>query len=153
MNIGQAAAASGVSAKMIRHYESIGLVRRAGRSQSGYRQFGDADVETLRFVQRAREVGFSLAEIKRLLALWSDRARPSREVRRLAADHLAGVRARIDGLQAIASTLAHLVEHCHGDDRPDCPILDSLAHGSSKKKGRPGNPRTAKEGRERGERK
>lgn len=128
MNISQAAAASGVSAKMIRHYESIGLIRRAGRSGAGYRQFGTEQVETLRFIRGARDVGFSLAEIKRLLALWLDRRRPARDVKRLAAAHLASVQARIDGLSAIARTLSHLVEHCHGDDRPDCPILDALAH-------------------------
>jgi MerR family copper efflux transcriptional regulator len=127
MNISQAAAASGVSAKMIRHYESIGLTKRAGRSQSGYRQFGQQEVEVLRFIQRARAVGFSLPEVKRLLVLWSDRRRPARDVKRLAAAHLAGVKARIAEMQSIARTLKHLLEHCHGDDRPECPILEALA--------------------------
>lgn len=127
MNIGEVAAASGISAKMIRHYEAIGLIRPAGRSGSGYRRFLPADVETLRFVHRARAAGFSLRETGELVRLWLDRSRPAREVRRIAGVHLAELRSRIEALQAIAGPLAHLVDHCHGDERPECPILEAFA--------------------------
>jgi Cu(I)-responsive transcriptional regulator len=127
MNIGQASKASGVSAKMIRHYEEIGLIPRVGRGSSGYRNYQDADVQVLNFVRRARAAGFGTSEIKQLLALWRNRSRPAREVHRLAAAHLEDLNARIAELQAIAATLSHLIAHCHGDDRPECPILDDLA--------------------------
>ena len=127
MNIGQASKASGVSAKMIRHYEQIGLIAKAVRGSSGYRNYQATDVQVLNFVRRARAAGFDTSEIKQLLALWRNRNRPARDVHRLAQAHLAELNARIDELKAIAATLSHLVEHCHGDDRPDCPILDDLA--------------------------
>jgi Cu(I)-responsive transcriptional regulator len=130
MNISQAARASGISAKMIRHYETIGLIPKAVRRASGYRDYGMQDIEQLRFIRRARAVGFSTAEIRELLSLWQDRQRPAREVRRLATAHLEELEKRIQELRAIAGTLSHLVDHCHGGDRPDCPILESLAEGT-----------------------
>jgi MerR family transcriptional regulator, copper efflux regulator len=126
MNIGQAAAASGVSAKMIRHYEAIGLLPAAVRSDAGYRRYDDAALHTLRFIRRARDLGFGLDEIAQLLALWRDRSRASAEVKALAARHVADLSERIERMQAMRRTLQHLVGACHGDDRPDCPILDDL---------------------------
>ncbi len=126
-NIGQAAEASGVSAKMIRHYEETGLLARAGRTVAGYRIYRDADVHVLRFIRRARDMGFTMKEIGALLALWQDRGRASADVKRLARRHLADLDARIAELQGMRRTLEHLVHCCHGDDRPDCPILDDLA--------------------------
>jgi MerR family copper efflux transcriptional regulator len=126
MNIGQAARASGVSAKMIRHYETIGLIPRAARSLAGYRHYGEADVQRLAFIRHARNVGFATGEIRELLSLWQNRRRSARDVKRLAAEHLAEIEARIAELQSIAATLAHLLAHCHGDARPECPILDAL---------------------------
>ena len=130
MNIGEAAAASGVSAKMIRHYESIGLLPEAERTESGYRQYGERELHTLRFVRRSRDLGFSLDEIKQLLALWQDRSRPSREVKALAQAHVKALDEKIAEMQAMKATLQNLVQHCHGDDRPDCPILESLEAGA-----------------------
>jgi MerR family copper efflux transcriptional regulator len=127
MNIGQAAAASGVSAKMIRYYESIGLVRPAGRSASGYRVYDASDVNTLRFVRRARDLGFPVERIRQLLDLWRDRARANSEVKELAAEQVAALAQRIAELEAMRRTLLHLVHACHGDGRPDCPILEDLA--------------------------
>ena len=112
-NIGEAARRSGVNAKMIRHYESVRLLKRATRTDSGYRVYNDKDVHTLRFIRRARDLGFSMKEIGRLLGLWQDRNRASAEVRRVAQAHIAALEA--------------LVRNCHGDSRPDCPILDDLA--------------------------
>lgn len=129
MNIGAAAAASGVAAKMIRHYEAIGLLRPAPRRDNAYRDYGSRDVHELRFIGRARRLGFSIPEIGELLALWRDRGRPSREVKRIADAHIGGLEARIAELQAMAATLRDLAAACHGDDRPDCPILDDLALG------------------------
>jgi Cu(I)-responsive transcriptional regulator len=129
VNISQAAKASGISAKMIRHYEAIGLLPRAVRGLSGYRNFRDTDVHILTFVRRARDAGFPSAAIKSLLSLWQDPRRPAREVRRLAQDHLRELEARMAELRAIAGTLSHLIEHCHGDERPECPILDALEQG------------------------
>jgi MerR family transcriptional regulator, copper efflux regulator len=129
MNIGAAAAASGVTAKMIRHYEAIGLLRPAARRANDYRDYGERDVHELKFIRRGRRLGFSMDEIAVLLALWRDRARPSREVRRIAEAHVAELEARITEMQAMAKTLRELVHKCHGDDRPDCPILDDLAQG------------------------
>ena len=129
MNISQAAKASGISAKMIRHYEAIGLLPRAVRGPSGYRNFRDTDVHILTFVRRARDAGFPTAAIKSLLSLWQDPRRPAREVRRLAQDHLRELEARMAELRAIAGTLSHLIEHCHGDERPECPILEALEQG------------------------
>jgi MerR family transcriptional regulator, copper efflux regulator len=127
MNIGAAAAASGVSAKMIRHYEAIGLLMPAARRRNDYRDYGERDIHELRFIKRARRLGFSIDEIGALLMLWRDRARPSREVRRIAEAHVGDLEARIAEMQAMAKTLRQLVRACHGDDRPDCPILDDLA--------------------------
>jgi MerR family transcriptional regulator, copper efflux regulator len=127
VNIGAAASASGVTAKMIRHYEAIGLLRPAGRRSNAYRDYGERDLHELRFIRRARRLGFSIAEIGELLALWRDRGRPSREVKRIAEAHIGDLRSRISEMQAMANTLRDLVAACHGDDRPDCPILDDLA--------------------------
>ncbi|KQV88520.1 Cu(I)-responsive transcriptional regulator [Pelomonas sp. Root1237] len=130
MNIGAAAQASGVSAKMIRHYESIGLFAAPTRSESGYRIYGEREVHLLRFIRHSRDLGFSLAQIRALLGLWQDRDRPSREVRALAQEHLAEVDIKLAELQAVKETLQQLVQSCHGDERPDCPILDTLEAGS-----------------------
>ena len=127
MNIGQAASASGVSAKMIRHYETTGLIPKAARAYSGYRRYDERDINTLRFIRRARTAGFSTAQIKKLLSLWQDRQRPAREVKELASAHLSDLQARIAELQTIAHALTQLIAHCHGDERPQCPILDNLA--------------------------
>jgi Cu(I)-responsive transcriptional regulator len=127
MNIGEASRASGVSAKMIRYYEATGLLTAAPRSAGNYRTYTEADVHTLRFVRRARDLGFDMAAIARLLALWRDEHRSSAEVKRVAGDHIAALRQRIDQMQAMLRTLEHLSQHCHGDARPDCPILDDLA--------------------------
>ena len=127
MNIGDAARASGVSAKMIRHYEEIGLLAKAGRTASGYRMYGEDEVHVLRFVRRARDLGFSLPEIKALLGLWGNRRRASGDVKRLAQKHIDDLDRRIAEMQAMRRTLADLAKHCHGDARPDCPILDDLA--------------------------
>jgi len=126
VNIGAAAERSGVSAKMIRYYESIGLVSAARRA-NGYRDYDDNDVAMLQFVRRTRDLGFSLEEVGALLALWRDRRRSSRDVRRLAQKHLADIEARMAEMRAVTRTLKRLVDACHGDDRPDCPILDDLA--------------------------
>jgi MerR family copper efflux transcriptional regulator len=130
MNIGEASARSGVSAKMIRHYESIGLLPRVGRTDSGYRQYGDNEVHTLRFVRRARDLGFSMAEIAELLKLWQNRRRASAEVKRIALAHVADLDRRIAEMTAMKRTLEELASHCHGDHRPDCPILDRLGPSS-----------------------
>lgn len=129
LTIGQAAEASGVSAKMIRHYEQTGLIARAPRSLAGYRRYGDADIHVLRFVRRGRELGFSMKEISSLLGLWKNRRRASADVKRLAMKHVADLDARIHEMQAMKRTLESLASHCHGDHRPDCPILDDLAGG------------------------
>ncbi|WP_137127723.1 Cu(I)-responsive transcriptional regulator [Roseomonas sp. HF4] len=126
MNIGEAAAASGISAKMIRHYEAIGLLR-AGRGANGYRVYGARDVAVLRFIRHARDLGFPLEDVRRLLALWQDRARASAEVKRLALAHVAALESKAESLRSMAASLGHLALHCHGDARPDCPILDDLA--------------------------
>ena len=128
MNIGEAAKASGVSTKMIRHYESVGLFPEAVRTESGYRQYTAKEVSTLRFVRQSRDLGFSIDQIRELLGLWQDRERPSRQVRALAQAHIAELDAKLQELHAMKATLEHLVHCCHGDDRPDCPIIDSLAH-------------------------
>jgi len=131
MNIGQACVRSGVSAKMIRHYESLGLVPGVARSVSGYRQYDDATVHTLRFIRRARDLGFSTREIATLLQLWRDKRRPSAEVKRVALAHVADLEQRIAALQSMQRTLHHLAHGCQGDQRPDCPILDNLSGGES----------------------
>jgi Cu(I)-responsive transcriptional regulator len=129
LNIGQAARACGVSAKMIRHYESLGLFARPPRTGAGYRQYGPREIATLRFIRHARDLGFSLEQIRALLGLWQDRDRPSRQVRALAQAHIDELDAKLHDLQAMKATLAHLVHRCHGDERPDCPIIDTLADG------------------------
>lgn len=126
MNIGQAAKESGVSAKMIRHYEQIGLIPKAERKDSGYRDYSPADVHVLRFIRRARDLGFAVAEINNLLDLWRDRSRQSADVKRIAKAHMAELRERITRLQEMASTLETLIDCCAGDDRPNCPILADL---------------------------
>jgi Cu(I)-responsive transcriptional regulator len=127
VNIGQAARLSGVSAKMIRHYESVGLLAEAQRTESGYRQYGDKDLHTLGFIRRSRDLGFSIEEIRGLLGLWQDRARPSRQVKALALRHIAELEQKAQEILAMKATLEHLVHCCKGDDRPDCPILANLA--------------------------
>lgn len=127
MNIGEAAAQSGVSAKMIRYYESVGLIPAPSRTEAGYRVYDGDAVHRLRFVRRARDLGFSVEDIGRLLALWSDRTRSSADVKRLALAHADALKNKIAELQAMASTLERLAADCCGDDRPDCPILDDLA--------------------------
>lgn len=127
MNIGEAAGASGVSAKMIRHYEGIGLLPVASRTESGYRQYDDNEVHTLRFIRHSRDLGFSLAEIAELVGLWQNRRRPSRQVKALAQHHIEELDRKAQQLLAMKSTLEHLVHCCHGDERPECPILDGLA--------------------------
>jgi len=127
MNIGQAASSSGVPAKTIRYYESIGLIPPAMRTESGYRAYETGDIETLRFIQRARSLGFSVRDVSRLLDLWCNRSRASSAVKALAVEHMREIDRKIESLQSMRGTLQHLVERCHGDDRPDCPILDGLA--------------------------
>jgi len=131
MNIGAASRASGVSAKMIRHYEALGLLPGVQRSDAGYRLYDDATVHVLRFIRRARDLGFDTREIGALLQLWRNRRRSSAEVKRIASRHVAALGARIAALQAMQRTLSHLAQHCHGDERPDCPILDDLAGAST----------------------
>jgi Cu(I)-responsive transcriptional regulator len=126
-NIGGAAKRSGVSAKMIRYYESIGLVLPANRTASNYRTYDERAIRQLRFIQRARALGFSIEDIQKLLALWGDRDRSSAEVKALAEDHIADLEKRIAALRKMQVALGHLAERCHGDGRPDCPIIDDLA--------------------------
>ncbi|WP_308636246.1 Cu(I)-responsive transcriptional regulator [Massilia brevitalea] len=127
MNIGQAAEASGVSAKMIRYYESIDLISAANRTDSGYRQYTENDVQTLRFIKRSRDLGFSIERIKTLLSLWQDRGRHSSDVKELAQRYIAELDEDIAKLQSIRAQLHHVANNCHGDSHPDCPILDELA--------------------------
>jgi MerR family copper efflux transcriptional regulator len=127
VNIGAAAVSSGVNAKMIRHYEAIGLLRPAERRANDYRDYGERELHELRFIRRARRLGFSIPEIGELLTLWRDRGRPSRDVKRIAEAHIRDLQSRVAEMQVMADTLRHLVSACHGDDRPDCPILDDLA--------------------------
>lgn len=126
-NIGEASQLSGVSAKMIRHYESIGLIPQPGRTFAGYRIYSDADVHRLGFIHRARQLGFPMKQIAVLLGLWDDRSRASAEVKKLAQAHADELAAKIGQMQAMQRTLLDLARRCHGDDRPDCPILDDLA--------------------------
>ncbi|WP_407314892.1 Cu(I)-responsive transcriptional regulator [Pseudomonas sp. nanlin1] len=130
MNIGQAAHHSGLSAKMIRYYESTGLLKPANRSDSGYRLYQADDLHTLAFIKRSRDLGFSLEEVARLLTLWQDRHRASADVKALARGHIDDLSRRIAELSELRDTLTHLVATCQGDDRPDCPILKDLAAGS-----------------------
>lgn len=126
MKIGEVSAASGVSQRMIRHYEKIGLIPAALRRDSGYRDYDKRDLHTLHFIGRARDLGFPIEDIRRLLALWSDRDRSSLDVKQLALARAAELRERMAVLEGMCRTLEHLAEACHGDDRPDCPILDEL---------------------------
>jgi Cu(I)-responsive transcriptional regulator len=130
MNIGQAARASSVSAKMIRYYEQTGLIRPADRTDSNYRSFSGRDVNDLRFIKRARTLGFSVHEIVNLLSLWRDRSRPSREVKAIVEVHVRDLEARIAEMRAMADTLRRLSDCCAGDDHSDCPILEDLATGA-----------------------
>jgi len=127
LNIGQAADASGVSAKMIRHYEGVGLLPEAARTDSGYRQYAESDVRTLRFIRQSRDLGFSIDEIRELVGLWQNRKRPSRQVRALAEAHIQELDAKLQELHSMKAALEHLVQSCQGDERPDCPIIDALA--------------------------
>jgi Cu(I)-responsive transcriptional regulator len=127
LTIGEAAKATGVSAKMIRHYEGVGLFPQAPRTEAGYRLYGERELQTLRFVRHSRDLGFSIEQIRELLGLWQNRRRPSRQVKALAQAHIHELEQKLHELQAMKATLEHLVHCCHGDDRPDCPILEALA--------------------------
>jgi MerR family transcriptional regulator, copper efflux regulator len=127
VSISRAAALSGISAKMVRHYESLGLLPRVARTDSGYRQYTEADIHTLRFIKRSRDLGFSMAEIGELVTLWQNRRRTSASVKRIAQKHVDELATRIEAMQAMQRTLHQLLHLCHGDERPDCPILDDLA--------------------------
>lgn len=126
MNIGELANLSGVNAKLIRHYESIGLIPKASRTDSGYRIYSATDVQFLRFIRRARSLGFSMKEIKKLIGLWRNKARASREVKALALSHVQELERKIRDMQEMAQNLQLLARHCHGDSRPSCPIIESL---------------------------
>jgi Cu(I)-responsive transcriptional regulator len=126
-NIGEAAAQSGVSAKMVRHYESLGLLPRVARTEAGYRQYSAVEVHTLRFIRRARDLGFGMSEIGELLKLWNNRRRSSSDVKRIALKHVGDLERRLAEMAAMKRTLERLAACCHGDARPDCPILDELA--------------------------
>jgi MerR family copper efflux transcriptional regulator len=127
MNIGEASKASGISAKMIRHYEQAGLFAQPRRTAAGYRRYSAAEVHTLRFIRHARELGFSIAQIGELVGLWQNRRRSSRQVKALAEAHIRALEAKAKELLAMKAALEHLVQGCHGDERPACPILDGLA--------------------------
>ena len=126
MKIGVVSSASGVSQRMIRHYEKIGLIPQAARRDSGYRDYDKRDLHTLHFIGRARDLGFPIEDIRLLLALWTDRNRSSADVKELALSRVAELRERLAVLEGMCRTLEHLADSCHGDDRPDCPILDEL---------------------------
>jgi MerR family transcriptional regulator, copper efflux regulator len=126
MNISEAARASGVSAKTIRYYETAGLIATANRSAGGYRVYTEADVVMLRFIKRARDLGFSIERIRRLVDLWQDKSRASADVKRLALDHIAEIRAKIAAMTSMRDTVQELADACDGDERPDCPILRDL---------------------------
>ncbi len=132
MNIGQAAQASGVSAKMIRHYEQIGLIPEAKRTFSNYRTYAANEIHILRFIRTARDLGFSVKQIAELLRLWADRRRSSRGVKALTLEHIGELDRKIAELRAVKAALEHLARHCHGDERPECPILDALERGGVK---------------------
>jgi Cu(I)-responsive transcriptional regulator len=126
VTIAQAAAATGVSPKMIRHYESIGLIAAPTRTENRYRHYNESDLHELGFIRRARDLGFTIDDIRHLLALWRDRGRPSAEVKAIALRHIAALDQKAAALAAMSKTLKHLANTCHGDNRPDCPILDAL---------------------------
>lgn len=127
MDIGRASAESGVSIKMIRHYEAIGLLPKVARTFANYRVYGPNDVHVLRFIRRARVLGFSMDDIRELLSLWQNKSRSSASVKKIAGKHVEELKAKIGELKSMVDTLEHLAKHCHGDHRPDCPILDDLA--------------------------
>jgi len=129
MNIGQVANASGISAKMIRYYESVGLIPSADRTTSGYRMYSQEDVYTLRFIRRARDLGFSVEQISALLALWQDRSRASADVKKLALGHVEKLEVKRREIDEMVATLRHLASHCRGNNRPDCPIIEELSAG------------------------
>ena len=129
MNIGQASQATGISAKMIRYYETIGLITPASRTAAGYRTYAEQDLHTLKFIRRARGLGFSVEQMHELLALWRDRKRASADVKRVALQHVEELERKAAELQQMADTLKHLAQHCHGNERPDCPIIDELEKG------------------------
>jgi MerR family transcriptional regulator, copper efflux regulator len=132
MNIGEASKATGISTKMIRYYESIGLIAPAARTDSGYRLYLDHDIHALRFVNRARDLGFSVEQMRDLLALWRDRSRASGDVKAIALSHIEMLEEKARALQAMSRTLRHLADTCHGDERPDCPIIDGFADPAAK---------------------
>ncbi len=127
MNIGEAAAATGVSAKMIRYYEQIGLIKPATRTMAGYRVYAETDIHALRFIRRARDLGFTVEQMTELMALWHDRGRASGDVKRIATGHIEALENKMRELQEMTRALRHLVDNCHGDHRPDCPIIEQLA--------------------------
>ncbi|MFT7561404.1 MAG: MerR family copper efflux transcriptional regulator [Flavobacteriales bacterium] len=131
MNIGKAADGSGVSAKMIRYYESIGLIPEAARTEAGYRDYSESDIQTLRFIRRARDLGFSVMQMGELVTLWRDRGRASADVKRIALEHVEELERKAQELQEMSQALKHLAENCQGDARPDCPILSGLAKNES----------------------
>lgn len=131
MNIGAAAKVSGLSAKMIRYYETIGLLHAASRSDNGYRHYSPKDLQQLAFIKRARDLGFTLEEVGKLLALWQDRERASADVKALATEHIAELERKISALVSLRNSLNELVTCCHGDQRPDCPIIKALASGGA----------------------
>ena len=126
LDIGRASKASAVSVKMIRHYEAIDLLKNVARTHANYRVYADRDVHTLRFIKRARALGFAMDDIRELLALWENKSRPSASVKKIAGGHLQDLKRRIAEMQSMVATLEHLTHNCHGDSRPDCPILDDL---------------------------
>jgi Cu(I)-responsive transcriptional regulator len=135
-SIGRAARIAGVTPKMIRHYESLGLIPKAARTQGDYRVYTQNEIHTLRFIRRARDLGFAMNEISNLVGLWGNQRRASKEVKRLALAHIDGLDRKIAELQSMRSALAHLARHCHGDSRPDCPILDDLGGADDAREGR-----------------
>ncbi|PJE02642.1 MAG: Cu(I)-responsive transcriptional regulator [Leptospira sp.] len=127
MNIGMLSKESGVSTKLIRHYEDIGLINKVARSENGYRIYLESDINNLRFIKRSRELGFSLSDIKKLLSLWKNKSRTSEQVKQLANKHLLDLENKLKQIKDMADSLRHLVQNCHGDHRPDCPILKKLS--------------------------
>ena len=142
MNIGEASGKAGVTPKMVRHYESLGLLPKVQRTESGYRVYGESDVHTLSFIKRSRDLGFSIPEIGELVKLWQDRRRPSASVKKVASAHLAELDRKIREMESMRKTLGHLIHCCHGDDRPDCPILEDLER-AAPAPARPRNQRAA----------
>ena len=131
MNIGDAANASGVSAKMIRYYEEVGLFGPPARNRNGYRSYAERNIHELKFIRRARDLGFTVEQISSLMHLWRDRGRASADVKRIALEHVAALEAKQREIEEMANSLKHLAATCHGDGRPDCPIIENLAAGCS----------------------